>query len=99
MGQCLERHPHPPEGDVACAGPESNRCARMPTAFGLVVLAHCLDYCRIGVRRVEIIRSTTSGSGAIKIASLGAIFSFIGFSYVPRSRVTLSAILTADLRF
>src|SRR5262249_52691573 len=30
-------------------GPESNRCARMPTAFGLVVLAHCLDYCRIGV--------------------------------------------------
>src|SRR5262245_23967422 len=32
-------------------GPESNRCARMPTAFGLVVLAHCLDYCRIGVKK------------------------------------------------
>jgi len=31
-------------------GPESNRCARMPTAFGLVVLAPCLDYCRIGVK-------------------------------------------------
>jgi hypothetical protein len=71
----------------------------MPTAFALVVLAHCLDYCRIGVRRVEIVRSTTSGYGAIKIASLGAVFSFIGFSHVPRSRATLSAILTADLRF
>jgi len=23
----------------------------MPTAFGLVVLAHCLDYCRIGAKR------------------------------------------------
>ena len=38
-------------------GPESNRCARMPTAFGLVVLAHCLDYCRIGVSSITPLTS------------------------------------------
>src|SRR5262245_52184748 len=38
-------------------GPESNRRARMPTAFGLVVLAHCLDTVGLGLALDALIDS------------------------------------------
>jgi hypothetical protein len=41
--------PHPPEAMLRTPGPESNLYVRMPTAFGLAVLAHRLNYCRLGL--------------------------------------------------
>jgi len=49
----LNATPHPPEVILRTPGPESNLCVRMPTAFALAVLAHCLSYCRFRAKTLN----------------------------------------------